>query len=130
MQRLLAGPYAEGYKHTCIRLTSSIMSSCSQLQPELRVVPQQRLQVVPVLGISVEVGHGVEHARLDRLPALIEEPHDGTPAQRGKDGELRRVRGKRSAGSCGSLRVWGLCSRKEGGNDAGADVQDDLGGRN
>lgn len=65
------------------------------MDARLLVVPQQRPQTVPVLGIPVQVHHGIEHPWLDGLAALIEEPHNGTPAQSGKDRELARVGGDR-----------------------------------
>lgn len=35
-------------------------------------MPEQRPEIRPVIGISVEISHGVEHSRLDGLPSLAE----------------------------------------------------------
>ena len=94
----------------------------------LLVMPQEGLQVVPVVGIAVEVCHGVKHARLDGLSALVVQPHDGTPADGGEDGEVACVWGNwlhDGLGGGGHV-VRGGRAGDEGGHDTRADVQYDL----
>lgn len=50
----------------------------------LLVHPQQCPEAIPVLGVTVEIDHGVEHAGLQCLLSLLEYPHDGPPTDRGE----------------------------------------------
>ena len=43
--------------------------------------------------VAVEVRHRVEHARLNRFSALLEEPHHRAPDDGGEDGELAGIGG-------------------------------------
>ena len=89
-------------------------------------MPEQRPEIVPVVGIAVEVRHRVEHARLDRLSALLEEPHHRAPDDSGEDGELASVWWQRPSRRRGSIRIRRLGPREERGDHARANVQDDL----
>ena len=91
-------------------------------------MPQQRSQILPHFRVSVEVCHRVEHSGLDRLSAMLEEPHDRAPRERGEKCECFRVgrEGLDSARSGGSRRVRVLCARKEGCDDTRDHVENDL----
>jgi len=43
------------------------------------IVPQERPQILPMLGITVEIGHRAKHPGLDRFAAVLEQPHHRTP---------------------------------------------------
>lgn len=43
------------------------------------VMPQQGLEIIPNFGVTIEIGHGIEHSGLDGLATVAEEPHDCTP---------------------------------------------------
>ena len=36
------------------------------------IMPKERPQTIPVLGVAIEIDHRVEHARLDALALLVE----------------------------------------------------------
>ena len=94
----------------------------------LCVVPKQRLQVFPPLRVAIQVCHRVEHSGLDRLSAMLEEPHDRAPRERGEKRECFRVgrEGLDSARSGRSRRIWVLCARQEGCDDTGDNIEDNL----
>ena len=99
---------------------------CPPSHHRLLVMPEQRPEVVPVVGIAVEVRHRVEHAGLDCLSTLLEEPHHRAPDDGCEDGELASVWWQRPSRRRRSIRIRRLGPREERGDDARADVQDDL----
>ena len=91
-------------------------------------MPEQRPQAIPVLRVPVEVRHRAEHAGLDRLSAMLEEPHDRAPRESGEERECFRIgrEGLDRTRRSGSRRVWVLCARQEGCDDTGDNIEDNL----
>ena len=95
-----------GYLYVARLCPMSYMHGPTREKRKSLVVPKQRLQVIPMVRVPVQVCHGVEHAGLNCLPALLEQPHDSAPADGGEDGELARVGREWSSRSSGGVRVW------------------------
>lgn len=53
--------------------------------PGLSIMPQQCFETIPMFRVPVQVNHGVEHPRLDGLPAFLEQPHNGAPTHSSED---------------------------------------------
>ena len=52
---------------------------CSGGDSRSFVVPQERPQILPVLGVTVQIGHRVEHPGLDSFASVSEQPHHCAP---------------------------------------------------
>ena len=91
---------------------------------KLGIMPEESLEGIPTLRVTVEIGHAVKHARLNRFSPVFKQPHDGAPRKGGKEGEPARI-GRDGFGDAWGGRARGLAAREEGGNDTRADVQND-----
>ena len=68
----------------------------------LLVVPQKRPQIVPTLGIAIQVCHRVEHPGLNGLAMFVEEVHHCTPTDSRKDREGAGVGRRQPYRPCGA----------------------------
>jgi hypothetical protein len=94
-------------------------------------MPQQCLEISPCFRITIKVGHRAEHARLDSLPTVLEQPHDSTPRQSRKDGEIAWVWRNRPDHRyvCRCFRIRRTSTWNERSNDSRYYIEDYLKGK-
>src|SRR5690349_6210550 len=119
------------------RCTANASAGKCNASPHLLVVPEEVPQRIPLVRITIDVGHAAAQAALQVLGVPAEEPHDETPAAGGEDGpgvlgdgfadalaaDYRQARVP-AARPVGAGRADGELG--EGQDDAGEDVDDDL----
>ena len=62
-----------------ITMVLTVSSLSRGIIHNLGVLPKECPQIVPNIRVTVEVHHGIEHARLDGFSSMTEEIHYCTP---------------------------------------------------
>lgn len=121
------------YEHVaCVKYVMYVRNQTIPVAPSSPplslVMPNKRPQRVPAIAVLVDIHHTAPQARLQVLRVVLEQQHHHAPAQRRerRPRVVRDLAAQRLPGHAGKTRAGLDGEPREGEDDAGEDVDDDL----